>query len=36
MKKLIMLFPVLCLMLALTISASALDYTIDAPGDPEY
>ena len=36
MKKLIMLFPVLCLMLALTISASALDYTIDGPGDPEY
>lgn len=31
-----MLFSVLCLTLALTVPASALDYNIDGPGDPEY
>lgn len=36
MKKLTTLFSVLCLTLALTVSASALDYNIDGPGDPEY
>lgn len=36
MKKLTMLFSLLCLTLALTVPASALDYNIDAPGDPEY
>ncbi len=36
MKKLTMLFSVLCLTLALTIPASALEYDIDGPGDPEY
>ena len=36
MKKLTTLFPVLCLTLALTVPASALDYNIDGPGDPEY
>ena len=36
MKKLTMLFSVLCLTLALTVPASALDYNIDGPGDPEY
>ena len=36
MKKLTTLFSVLCLTLALTVPASALDYNIDGPGDPEY
>ena len=36
MKKLTMLFSILCLTLALTVPASALDYNIDGPGDPEY
>lgn len=36
MKKLTMLFSVLCLTLALAAPASALEYDIDAPGDPEY
>ncbi len=36
MKKLTMLFSVLCLTLALTVPASALEYDIDGPGDPEY
>ena len=36
MKKLTMLLSLLCLTLALTVPASALDYNIDAPGDPEY
>ena len=36
MKKLTMLFPLLCLTLALTVPASALEYSIDGPGDPEY
>lgn len=36
MKKLTTLFSLLCLTLALTVPASALDYNIDAPGDPEY
>ena len=36
MKKLTMLFSVLCLTLALTVPASALEYNIDGPGDPEY
>lgn len=36
MKKLTMLFSLLCLTLALAAPASALDYNIDAPSDPEY
>lgn len=36
MKKLTTLFSILCLTLALTVPASALDYNIDGPGDPEY
>ena len=36
MKKLTTLFSVLCLTLALTAPASALEYNIDGPGDPEY
>jgi len=36
MKKLITLFSLLCLTLALTVPASALEYDIDGPGDPEY
>ena len=36
MKKLTTLFSVLCLTLALTVPASALDYNIDGPGDPEH
>ena len=36
MKKLTMLFSLLCLTLVLTVPASALDYSIDGPGDPEY
>lgn len=36
MKKLTMLFSLLYLTLALAAPASALDYNIDAPGDPEY
>ena len=36
MKKLTMLFSLLCLTLALTVPASALNYNIDAPGNPEY
>ena len=36
MKKLTMLLSVLCLTLALTVPASALEYNIDGPGDPEY
>ena len=36
MKKLTMLFSLLCLTLALTVPASALEYNIDGPGDPEY
>ena len=36
MKKLTTLFSVLCLTLALTVPASALEYNIDGPGDPEY
>ena len=36
MKKLTMLFSVLCLTLALAVPASALEYNIDGPGDPEY
>ena len=36
MKKLTTLFSLLCLTLALTVPASALDYNIDGPGDPEY
>ena len=34
MKKLTTLFSLLCLTLALTMPASALEYNIDAPGDP--
>ena len=36
MKKLTMLFSALCLTMALTVPASALEYNINAPGDPEY
>ncbi len=36
MKKLTALFSLLCLTLALTVPASALEYDIDGPGDPEY
>ncbi len=36
MKKLTTLFSFLCLTVALTVSASALNYDIDGPGDPEY
>ena len=36
MKKLTSLFSLLCLTLALTVPASALEYNIDGPGDPEY
>ena len=36
MKKLTRLFPALCLTLALSVPAHALDYNIAAPGDPEY
>ena len=36
MKKLTRLFPALCLTLALSIPAHALDYNIDGPGNPEY
>ncbi len=36
MKKLTALFSLLCLTLALTVPASALEYNIDGPGDPEY
>lgn len=36
MKKLTTLFSLLCLTLALTIPASALEYDIDAPGNPDY
>jgi len=36
MKKLAALFSLLCLTLALTVPASALEYDIDGPGDPEY
>ena len=36
MKKLTMFFSLLCLTLALAVPASALEYDIDGPGDPEY
>ena len=36
MKKLTALFSMLCLTLALTVPASALEYDIDGPGDPDY
>jgi sortase A len=36
MKKLTTLLSMLCVTAALTISAGALDYTIDAPSGPEY
>lgn len=36
MKKLTMLVSLLCLTLALAAPASAIEYNIDAPGDPEY
>ncbi len=36
MKKLMMCLTLLCLTAALAVPASALEYTIDAPGDPEY
>ncbi len=36
MKKLTALFSLLCLTLALTVPASALEYDIDGPGNPEY
>lgn len=36
MKKLTALVSLLCLTMALSVPASALEYTIDAPGDPEY
>lgn len=36
MKKLTMLFSALCLTMALTAPASALQYNINAPGDSEY
>lgn len=36
MKKIITTLFVLCLTLCLAIPAAALDYTISAPGDPEY
>ena len=36
MKRLTMLFSALCLTMALTVPASALEYNINAPGDPEY
>ena len=36
MKKLTMLLSLLCLTAALAIPASALEYDIAAPGDPEY
>lgn len=36
MKKLTMFFPVLCLTLALTVPASALEYTFVGPAGPNY
>lgn len=36
MKKIMMAILTLCLSTTLALPASALDYTIDAPGDPEY
>ena len=36
MKKVIATCLTLCLSAALALPASALDYTIDAPGDPDY
>lgn len=36
MKKLMLCLTLLCLMTALAVPASALEYTIDAPGGPEY
>ena len=36
MKKLTMLLSLLCLTTALVVPASALEYDIAAPGDPEY
>ena len=36
MKKLTMLLSLLCLTAALAVPASALEYDIAAPGDPEY
>ena len=36
MKKLPMFLTVLCLMTAMALPASALEYTIDAPAGPEY
>lgn len=36
MKKVWSVLLVVCLMAGLTIQAGALEYTIDAPGDPDY
>ena len=36
MEKLTMLLSLLCLTAALAVPASALEYDIAAPGDPEY
>ena len=36
MKKLTMLLSLLCLTAALAVPASALEYDIASPGDPEY
>lgn len=36
MRKTMMAILTLCLSTTLALPASALDYTIDAPGDPEY
>ena len=36
MKKLITTCLTICLSAALALPASALDYSIDAPGDPDY
>ena len=36
MKKALSVLLFVCLMAGLTIQAGALEYTIDAPGDPDY
>lgn len=36
MKKVLSILIFACLMASLTVRAGALEYTIDAPGDPDY
>ena len=36
MKRVITICLTLCLSMALALPASALEYSIDAPGDPDY